>query len=158
METSLIGKALNFGFNDYGFESRVSNITTINWNSYVLNHLKLNILKKNFYFNIVFNKTIWKVLKTLKKIGLILNYNLIFLNNVYSFQITLFFYKMLTFYKNIKLISTKNKNFFISNYMLKLLARKIGNSIYIISTNLNLITNKLALKKKIGGKIIYLCF
>ena len=51
METSLIGKALNFGFNECEFESRVSNIYSYSLN-YTLNQININLKKRNLKFYI----------------------------------------------------------------------------------------------------------
>ena len=52
METSLIGKALTFGFREYRFESYVSNFITILSNpyAYFISHLKIGLAKKSYYF------------------------------------------------------------------------------------------------------------
>ncbi len=62
METSLIGKALDFGSNDCGFESRVSNIFYNYSYNYVINHLVFNTQKKNLKFEISHTKKNLKLL------------------------------------------------------------------------------------------------
>ena len=71
METSLIGKALNFGFNECGFESRVSNMTTNHAIINVTNILKITLKKKKLYFDIIFSKKIFYYIKLLKQLKLI---------------------------------------------------------------------------------------
>lgn len=55
METSLIGKAADFGSEEYGFESHVSNMFA-NSSINTINHINLNLKKKKLKFEFKFNK------------------------------------------------------------------------------------------------------
>ena len=76
METSLIGKALDFGSNEYGFDPRVSNIR-YNTYAYVVNHLNLAISRKKLFIKIKYTKKTLSLVKALHKIGYISNYSVI---------------------------------------------------------------------------------
>ena len=76
METSLIGKALDFGSNEYGFDPRVSNIR-YNTYAYVVNHLNLAISRKKLFIKIKYTKKALSLVKALHKIGYISNYSVI---------------------------------------------------------------------------------
>lgn len=154
VETSLIGKALNFGFNEYGFESCVSNIL-YNYNvSYVLNSININKARKNLIFKINFSKRNLIFLRLLKNLNFIHKFLVIKKNNKLCIYIYLYYFKNAWIGKNFKLISTPSKSFFISFKALRLLTKRTGNSIFIISTNLGLVTHNTAVKEKIGGLLI----
>lgn len=156
METSLIGKALDFGSKEYGFESHVSN-TMYNyaWN-YVINHLQLNSSKKNLKFDILYTKKILHIIKFFKRIGLIKNFYLFRTNNLIKIKIFIAFHKKLPLCKHMRLISTPSRFFFISYKALLLLHNRTLNSFYVLSTPHGLISHVEALKLRIGGKLMIL--
>lgn len=154
METSLIGKALNFGFNEYGFESRVSNLKNLYCYSYLINQINLNIAKKKLKLKINYKLNIIKILAIFKNSGLILNYNFKIIKKKKYITIYLCFYKNMTFFKKFKLISKPSKSYFISNKMLKLLNKKIFNTTFILLTNKEVVNLDTAIKLNLGGKIL----
>lgn len=93
METSLIGKALNFGFNEYGFESRVSNILYNYHISYILNAININKAHRNLIFKINFSKNNLIFLKILKSLNFIHKFLIIKKNNKLFFYIYLYYFK-----------------------------------------------------------------
>lgn len=156
METSLIGKALDFGSNEYGFESRVSNIFYTSSHNYILNHLILNSNKKKLNFEILYTKKNIRLVYFLNKIGLIKNYFCFTKNQFYKIKIFIAFYKFLPICKNLKLLSTPSRSFYVSYKALSLLHNRTLDSLLILSTSRGLITHLDALKLKIGGKILFL--
>lgn len=151
MKTSLIGKALNFGFNEYRFDSYVFNIIKQNL---LLNQINLNLTNKHFYLviNNFFKKNI-KILQLFKKLGLIKNY--FYLNKV-SLLITFnFIFNSMFFYKIILLSKNGNK-IFISNKALSYIYKKTFNTNLFISTTLGIISIREALLNKIGGILIFM--
>lgn len=154
METSLIGKALDFGSKEYGFESRVSNIIYNYALNYVLNHLQINSNKKNLKFDIFFTKKNIKFIRFLKYIGLIKNFYLFKNSNYVKIKIFISFYKRIPICKNIKLLSTPSRNFFISYKALLLLHNRSLTSVYLLSTSKGLITHMEALRLRTGGKVV----
>lgn len=154
METSLIGKALNFGFNEYRFESYVSNLKNNYCYSYLINQINLNIAKKKLKFKIIYKLNIIKILNIFKNLGFILNYNLIIIKKKKYIIVYLCFYKNISFFKKFKLISKPSKAYFISNKMLKLLNKKTFNSVFILLTNKEIINHKTAIKLNLGGKML----
>lgn len=158
MEASLIGKALNFGFNDYGFESHASKINYNHWLNYVTNQVNLNIAKKNLRFTIICNKTTLSILNLLKTSGLILNYYLIIKNNQTSAVVYIYFYKKTLLFRNFKIISTASRSFFITRKVLFLIEKRTLNSIFVLSTPKGIISHKKALQEGIGGKLLFLIF
>ncbi len=155
MEASLIGKALDFGSNDYGFESRASKINHKYWLSYVINHLNFGIARKNFRVSINYNKTTLALIKIFKHYGVVANYALK-IEKKLTIIVHIYYYKNLSFIKNYKLLSSIGKSFFITKRMLALLDKKIGGSLLFLSCNAGLISHKIALKKSLGGKLVLL--
>jgi ribosomal protein S8 len=158
VEASLIGKALNFGFNDYGFESHASKINYNRWLNYVANHINLNIAKKNLRFTIVCNKTTLSILNLFKVSGFILAYHLITKNGQTSVVVYIYFYKKTLLFRNLKIISTASRSFFITRKALFLIEKRTLNSILMLSTSHGIISHTKALQKGIGGKLLFLVF
>lgn len=134
METSLIGKALNFGFNEYGFKSRVSNIYSGLELVNIFNMLKLNNSKKKLKFRLVYTKKNFEYIKVLKFLSLFNKYTITKIDNILYINIHIYYYKNFFIGKNIKHISTSSKKIFISLHALILISKKSGNSSYLIST------------------------
>jgi ribosomal protein S8 len=153
MEASLIGKALNFGFSDYGFESRASKLHNYHLN-YVFNHFNLNMAKKFLNFNLIYNKKNLKIALIFKKTGILKKYYFFKKNNFKFIKLFVFFYKAAPICKKVKIITTPTKTFSISFKALKFLHRRTNNSIYVLSTPFGLMSHFTAIKLKIGGKIL----
>lgn len=152
METSLIGKALNFGFNEYGFESRVSNINYTSSVNYLLNHISFNTKNKKLMFKIQINKKLIKLLFILKKYNVISSFMLlknksnrlfVLISPSYNKHLFINF-----FFKSFYLAT---KRFQMSLKALKLLKDRTGNSIYLISSSRGIIDHKTALVLKKSG-------
>ncbi len=156
MEASLTGKALNFGFNDYGFDSHASKLNFNYWLPYLINQINLNAAKKNFKFHIVFNKTNLSLLKVLSKFGVVLSYSLTKEKSFFKIVVYIYYFKNILFFKNFQQISTSSKSFYITSQMLFLLSKRSANSIFLLSTSYGVISQQEALKKNIGGKLLLL--
>lgn len=154
METSLIGKALDFGSNDCGFESRVSNIFYNYSYNYVINHLIFNIQKKNLKCELLHTKKILKLLSFFKKIGLIKNYFCFFKKMTYKIKVSLGYYKLVPIFKKIKLLSTPSRFFFISFNAAKLMHSRSLATFCVLSTPKGLLTLSEAVRLKTGGKLL----
>lgn len=153
METSLTGKALNFGFNEYGFESHVSNISTL-FTSNIINLINLNTNKNNLWFTIYFTKSFFNFIIFLKSIKIIENFLILKKNNKLYITIKLFYTKKKKIILNYKNFSKTSRIFFISLKALKFLKFKTGTSIYIISTSDGLLNISSCLKKKKSGFLL----
>jgi ribosomal protein S8 len=157
METSLIGKALDFGSNDWGFESPVSKLSINYTLNYTLNHISINTLGKNLSFKIYYTQKILKILKILKNLGVIRRFYLLKTNkNKTLVRVYPFYYKNRITYGFLKIFSTPSKSFFISYRALRYLNKCSGGSHYLIETNEGIVTHKIAIKKKLGGKFFAL--
>lgn len=153
LETSLIGKALNFGFNEYGFESRVSNIhyPLI----FLLNHIKLSSAKKKFKFSLPFYQKLLKYLIIFKRIGVINHFH-ITCEKGFKFKVVIYllYLDKCSTAKNYKIMSRPGKYFYISHNALKLLSKRTRASIFTLSTSRGVMTHQTALLNKIGGTLI----
>lgn len=153
METSLTGKALNFGFNEYGFESHVSNISTLFTNN-IVNLINLNSNKNNLWFTIYFTKSFFNFIIFLKSIKLIENFLLFKKNNKIYITVKLFYIKKKKIILTYKNFSKSSRIFFISLKALKFLKFKTGTSVYVISTSDGLLTLSNCLKKQKSGFLL----
>lgn len=123
--------------------------------SYLLNTLNINKLHKNLSFNIVFNKKNLKIITILKKLNLIYKYTLINKNNLFFIKINLYFYKNKPLASFLKIFSKPSKIFFLSYKSLRLLDKKSGNSVFLLSTPKGVLTHKDAIKLKTSGFILF---
>ena len=124
--------------------------------SYLLSMLNINKLHKNLSFNIIFNKKNLRIVIFLKKLNLIYKYTLINKKNIIFIKINLYFYKNKSPASFFKIVSKPSKKFFISYKSLRLLTKKTGNSIFLVSTPKGILTHKDAIKLKTSGFIV--CF
>jgi ribosomal protein S8 len=156
LETSLTGKALTFGLKEYGFESRVSNLINNNPYNELINHIKFNYAKKSLMFYLVFSKKNFKLCKLFKKLSIISAFFITFSKskNIYLLKIHLFYFYGSPIYNFVRQISKNKKNYYISYRALSLINRRLGASIYILSTDLGLITHREAIKHQKGGKLV----
>jgi ribosomal protein S8 len=122
--------------------------------SYILNLININKAKKNLSFLLLFSIKNYQFIQTLKKFNVIHDYKLLNKNNFNYIKITLFFYKNKIICHNFKLVSSQSKIFTISYHSLKLLTKKSGSSIFLISTSKGLLSNKEAINQKIGGIVL----
>ena len=154
METSLIGKALNFGFNEYGFESRVSKLHYNYSMSYVTNLININKASKTLVFNINFSKHNLIFLKFFKKFSVIHKFLIVRNNNKTFIRIYLYYYKNKPTCSNFTLLSKPSKKFYISHKAMRLLKKRSGSSIFIISTPRGVLSHQDAILKKTGGIVL----
>lgn len=161
METSLIGKALDFGSNEYGFDPRVSNIR-YNTYAYVVNHLNLAISRKKLFIKIKYTKKTLSLVKALHKIGYISNYSVIvksptkwdsYLSQA-SIVINLIFFKNTPFFKSLRLISTPSKKHTVSLRALNVINTSVKSSMIIVSTPYGIIDHKEAIRIGTGGTLL----
>ena len=156
METSLIGKALNFGFNEYGFESHVSNINFSYYASYLLNLVQIASLHKKITVTTVYSRRIFFLLKLLMRIQYI---NFFYImekkkNHPRAFcKICPFYYKTLSAFYRVKIVSKPSKSFFVSLRALRLFSLRARSSgtVLVVSTSRGLITHFDAIKLNLAG-------
>lgn len=155
MGTSLIGKAVDFGSKEYGFEPRVSNIY-YNPVSLVSNHVNLALSKKSFKNKIVLTKTNLKLLKLLRSIGCINNLSVLSSQGKFNYiTFSVFLYRNSTFFYKVRTVSTSSKKFFMSYRALKMISTNLKSTLIILSTSKGLVSHKEALYLKIGGLILF---
>lgn len=153
METSLTGKALNFGFSEYRFESYVSNIKK-NFLHFITK-FKINVAKKNIFFDMRVTRTTRNILLLFENMGLIKSY---YFHNLGYCRIFILYSK---YYKNnrkIKLYLRKNEKLQLSNKLLVIFKLISPTSSLILQTNKGFITHKEALYNNVGGKLIAIIF
>ena len=125
------------------------------WNSYVINNIKLNLSKKNLRFFLIFNKTNIKILHLLKNLGIILHFTIFIKAKKILILIYINYFKNINIFNVLKIISKPKHSYIITYDMLKLLNKKNGNSLYILWHHNKMITHKLALNLRLGGKLIF---
>ena len=124
--------------------------------NYFINHYNLLNISKQHKIKIIFTKKIYNLVKIFYSLGLINNYYLYTSNSKVYIKLTLFFYKNTVFFKNIKIISSITKKHYITYKSLKLLNFYLKSSFLLISTPFGIITHNDALRKKVGGLLLFL--
>nr|QCU82625.1 ribosomal protein S8 [Pseudourostyla cristata] len=124
-------------------------------NIYILNHIKINLAKKNFKFSIRFTKRLLELVRLLANFGIISHFKLKKEKLFYKIIIYLNYNVTLNFYKTIKLISKPSHSFYITTQMLNLLKQRTGASMYIMFIDNKYYTHVQALKLHKGGKLVY---
>jgi ribosomal protein S8 len=164
LETSLTGKALDFGSNEYGFDPRVSNMR-YNSYAYVINHLNLAISRKKLRIRFKYTQKTLDLTKALLTIGYINNYsvsaekstmkviNTVNTKNSWIYVSPVFF-KNTPFYKSIRLVSTPSKKHVTTLKGLRTINLSIKSSVIILSTPYGIIDHREALRIGTGGTIL----
>lgn len=170
METSLIGKALNFGFNEYGFESHVSKIHYSHGITYLINQIKIGALHRKIFLVSIYTTQIFNLLIFLKKIKYI-NFFYIFkkklkfesknLNktNLQTSQKTTFikiypfYHKTLLNFHSLKIMTRPSTCFFISLKALKLIEKRSDPLVLLISTSKGIMPHSEAIAKGLAGYV-----
>jgi ribosomal protein S8 len=111
-------------------------------------------LNKNLTFFIFFTKKNLSFIKILKSFNFIHKYSLIKKNNQFFLKLFVFFFRKKNISSNFKIISKPSKFFFISYKALRLLNKRTGSSIFIISTNRGFLSHHQAIKNKLGGYVV----
>lgn len=115
--------------------------------------LNINTAEKQNFFYVKYTKKTIIFIKLMKKLSMLNYYLLIKKKNQFYFKISPFFYKNKKNFRKFKLISTCKKKIFISLKALKLLNKRSGSSVYLISTPKGLIFHGDAIKNKTGGLV-----
>lgn len=144
-----------FGSNEYGFDSRVSNINYTSDINYLLNHLTFNSKNKKLFFKIQINKKAIKLLFLFKK------YNLISSFHLFQNKQKKIFTLISPSYNKLLNINFFFKSFFLTNHRLQisikalsLLAKRTGNSVYVLSTSYGIIDHFEALNLRKSGFLL----
>ena len=134
---------------------RVPRFQFVPYNSYafLINHINLLIISKRRSATLRYNTKSFRLLMVLQKLGYI-NSSLIVSKNKKLIKISPFFYKKLTFFKGISLVSTPSKIFTIKVKTLKTLNTSIGSTLVILETSKGIITHKDAMRLNVGGKLL----
>lgn len=156
MEASLIGKALNFGFSEYRFESYASNLmNNILPYVYLLNHLKFAVAKKNYFFIVRSSNKIKPLLQLFHRLNIIRRFTFTSSKTCYIFP------NYSRTNKPIRYIKNYNRAFnpiSLKKHSLLLMRRSIGAATMVLETSKGLITHRDALSAGIGGTLIFIIY
>lgn len=150
METSLIGKALDFGSNEYGFESRVSNVANKLYVTFISQY-NVAIRKKKQFFLIRNSSTNYQLGRVFTRLGLI---RLSFTSDHQTLIITLLYTRNRKSTKILLLNSATKSSLPISKRALGLIVANTPSSQLILSTRYGVLTSHEAATLKVGGQLI----
>lgn len=150
METSLTGKAIDFGSIEYRFESCVSNMYN---NSYIffLSHLKIALARKSYFFDIKLSRQNLPLVRLLKNINVIRRFKKV---RDTSFRVYPFFHKKTNLLYQIKVYSNKQSTITINQTSLRLLRLSASSTYIILETPQGLLLHTEAVKEKTGGRLL----
>lgn len=156
MEASLIGKALNFGFSEYRFESYASNfVNTLIPYVYFLNQLKFAAAKKNYFFTIKASVKTKPLLNLFYKLNIIRRFTFKSPSLCYVFPNYTRTNKPIRYIKNycrsVNPISLKK-------HSLLLMRRSLGAAIIVLETSHGVITHQNALTLGVGGTLLFIIY
>ena len=155
METSLIGKALDFGPKECGFEPLVSKMVPYNSVAFIINHINLAVATKKRWIFLQYTKKILRILYLLKKLGVVQSYSTFTKLSLFKvIKLSPFFYRNTSFFRCVKLVSTPSKRFNVKLRTLQILTKSLGETIIVLETSQGILTHIDALKLKLGGKIL----
>ena len=152
MESSLTGKALDFGSSEYGFESHVSNyMTKINALAQFVNHFKIETNQKSLYFDVHVTRRGIQILYLFYDLNLVRRYTL--LGNSY-YRV----YPTYTFARSrrrfIKTYFKSGHYLTIPIHLLRMINTQRPYSHIILETDKGIMTHKEAIKRSLSGRLI----
>ena len=153
METSLTGKALDFGSREYGFESRVSKHMIENRYSYIFNQLQISSRGKRYSFNVRVTTAVKPVLRLLQTLNLIRRFH----RSETGSNIYRVFPSYSRFRRSCRLLrvyARKRGRISLSYNSLRLLNYNSPHSYYILETPRGIVTHKDAIKHRHGGLLL----
>jgi ribosomal protein S8 len=116
--------------------------------------VNLHLANKQLFFTTIFSKQDYKILIIFKKIGLVQKFFISLSNTDKIVKIFLFYLKKNSLFKRYKIVSTNSKKYFVSLEALRLINKRLGASLLILSTNKGLETHVSCLKQQKSGLII----
>lgn len=122
--------------------------------AYLINLININKLRKNLNFKVIYTKKNILFLNFFKKFNIIYKYTIIRKNELTYINVYLYYYKNMTTCSHFKLITKPSQRFSISYKALRLLQKKSGTSIFILSTPFGIMSHHEALKKNTTGLVI----
>ena len=155
MGTSLIGKAVDFGSKEYGFEPRVSTISFFNI-SQTSTNINMSLGRQTPCGLLTFSKTNYKLIKIIHSLGLVDNVWVLYRGNHRFIRYSFLFYKNRPFFHKIKNVSTSTKKYFMSLRSLRIITKYTKSTTLILSTSRGVVTHRNALKLGLGGVILYI--
>lgn len=153
METSLTGKALDFGSREYGFESRVSNHMIENQYAYIFNQLQMSAKGRRYSFNVRLTKAIKPVLRLLQTLNVVRRFHRFGIgSNIYRVFPT--YSRFRKSGRTLKTYTSKRGRINLSYNSLRLLNFNCPNSYYVLETTKGVITHKDAIRNRQGGLLL----
>lgn len=153
METSLTGKALDFGSREYGFESRVSNRMIENQYAYIFNQLQISAKGKRYSFNVRLTKAVKPVLRLLQTLNVVRRFHRFEKGgNIYRVFPT--YSRFRKSGRTLKVYTAKRGRVNLSYHSLRLLNFNCPSSYYILETTKGVITHKDAIRYRQGGLLL----
>lgn len=121
--------------------------------SYVLNMININKARKSLYFDLLFTSKTIKFVKLFNRLNYIFRYEMLKDKKIFI-RIYLTYSNSVNLGKNFKIISKPSHKFYVTCQSLRLLQKKTGDSVFIISTSYGLLTHKEALTQNTGGLVL----
>ena len=134
METSLIGKALAFGSNEYGFESRVSSLVYNFGIAYVLSSINVAAASHKLYVDLICTRRTTAIARALYKSNYVFGYSLVRTPRRPLIRVYLRFINGRGVVAPFRIFSKPSRTFLISARGVRFLRQRSGRSIFLVST------------------------
>lgn len=122
--------------------------------SYLINLINITSAHKKLVIEIPYTKKTITLLKIFKKNNFIQNYLIFKKKNKYFIKIYPFYFKNLKIIKTFRLVSKPSRTFYISLKAIKLLSKRSGSSIYLISTSKGILNHLEARNEGMAGFLL----
>ena len=120
-----------------------------------MNRLNIATSKKLLHSKLEFTPKLMKPLKVLYNVGYLYRYLVRVEGGKKYVYLSTLRYKNVPFFGYIRLVTTRSRKHRISYKALLKVTQPLKSSIMILSTSIGLITHKEAIRKKIGGDILF---
>lgn len=122
--------------------------------SYAINLINISSSHKELIFKIPYTRKLLVILQVFKKINFIRQYFLIKNNNNFLIKIFPYYFKDLKPIKTFKLISKPSRSYYISLKALRLLSKRTGSALFLLSTSKGILTHNEAINAKLSGFLL----
>jgi ribosomal protein S8 len=129
-------------------------ITTNYTFSYAINAVNLAASHRDLKYKILCTRKVLRFIKIFRHINYITRFAIIKQNNQLYVAISPFYFRGQKPFKSFRLVSKPSRAYYVSLEALRLLNKRSGGTIYLISTSHGIVTSLEAVKKKISGYLV----
>lgn len=123
--------------------------------SILVSNINLAFSRRSVNNKFRFTNNNYTVMKCLYSLGLLNSISLVVINGTRYIRFSLFLYKSNPFFYKIKNVSTSTKRYYVTLKSLQIMATYLKASTVVLSTSYGIINHKEALRRRVGGIILF---